>query len=134
MGLTACLRAVVWLRQLLGEIERHDMIREPTVVYGDNIQANRLCKEHFVTSGNQHILMPYHWNGEVIEAKMAAIHWVQTTHNISDLMSKNTNSAISKQLDGLLSGYEDIAGLIKQLESSPRLHTEDNHKLGGVSR
>jgi hypothetical protein len=134
MGLTACLRAVVWLRQLLGEIERHDMIREPTVVYGDNIQANRLCKEHFVTSGNQHILMPYHWNREVIEAKMAAIHWVQTTHNISDLMSKNTNSAISKQLDGLLSGYEDIAGLIKQLESSPRLHTEDNHKLGGVSR
>ena len=58
MGLTACLRAVVWLRQLLGEIGQQSMIEAPTVVYGDNIQANRLCKEHFVTTGNQHIYMP----------------------------------------------------------------------------
>jgi hypothetical protein len=134
MGVTACLRAVVWLRQLLSEIGRDDMLQEPTVVYGDNIQANRLCKEHFVSTGNQHIFMPYHWNREVIDAKMAVIKWVQTTYNISDLMSKNVTTGVVKQLDGLLSGYDDITGLIHQLESSPRLHTEDNHKLGGVSR
>jgi hypothetical protein len=132
--MTACLRAVVWLRQLLEEIGRHDMITEPTIVYGDNIQANRLCKEHFVSTGNQHIFMPYHWNREVVRARMAAIHWVQTVYNISDMMSKNVATGVLKQLDGLLHGYNDIAGLIKQLESSPRLHTDDNHKLGGVSR
>ena len=98
------MRAVVWLRQLLGEIGRADMIQEPTIVYGDNIQANRLCKEHFITSGNQHIFMPYHWNREVIDAKMAVVHWVQTQYNISDLMSKSVNCAVSKQLDGMLSG------------------------------
>jgi hypothetical protein len=134
MGLTACLRAVVWIRQLLGEIGMDDLIKEPTTVYGDNIQANRLCKEHFVSSGNQHIYMPYHWNREVINNREATIKWVQTTHNISDLMSKNVTSAVSKQLDGLLSGYEDISKLVLELETSPRLHTDDNRKLGGVSR
>jgi hypothetical protein len=55
MGLTAALRAIVWLRQLLREVGRSDLIKDATVVYGDNIQANRLCKEHFVTTGNQHV-------------------------------------------------------------------------------
>ena len=134
MCLTACLRAVVWLRQLLAEIGRQDMIMAPTVVYGDNIQANRLCKEHFVTTGNQHIYMPYHWNREVIEAKMAIVLWVQTTHNISDMMSKNVAPGMQKALDPMLSGYGDISTLIQQLESSPKLYTDDNHKLGGISR
>ena len=65
---------------------------------------------------------------------MAMIKWVQTDHNISDVLSKNVSPGVSKKLDGLLSGYEDIAGLILQLETSPQLYTEDNHKLGGVSR
>jgi hypothetical protein len=134
MGLTACLRAVVWLRQLLAEIGRQDMITMPTVVYGDNIQANRLCKEHFVTTGNQHIYMPYHWNREVIEAGMAVIMWVDTLHNVSDIMSKNVAPGVQKTLDPLLSGYGDISKLIQQLEASPRLLTDDNHKLGGISR
>ena len=134
MGLTACLRAVIWLRQLLAEIDRNDMIETPTVVYGDNIQANRLCKEHFVTTGNQHIYMPYHWNREVIDGNHAVVKWVQTVYNISDLMSKNVTSGVLKQLEGMLSGYGDISKLIQQLEASPRLHTDDNHKLGGVSR
>jgi hypothetical protein len=120
---------VVWLRQLLNEIGRQDMIAAPTVVYGDNIQANRLCKEHFVTTGNQHIYMPYHWNREVMEAGMAVVKWVNTIYNVSDLMSKNVAPGIQKTLDPLLSGYGDITKLIMQLEASPRLHTEDNHKL-----
>jgi hypothetical protein len=129
MGLTSCLRAVVWLRQLLGEIGQQNMIDAPTVVYADNIQANRLCKEHFVTTGNQHIYMPYHWNREVIEAGMAVVLWVNTVYNISDIMSKNVAPGVQKILDPLLSGYGDISKLIMQLEASPRLHTDDNHKL-----
>jgi hypothetical protein len=41
---------------------------------------------------------------------------------------------VLKQLEGMLSGYGDLSKLIQQLESSPRLHTDDNHKLGGISR
>jgi hypothetical protein len=134
MGLTACLRAVVWLRQLLGEIGQQSMIEAPTVVYGDNIQANRLCKEHFVTTGNQHIYMPYHWNREVFEAKMAVVLWVESRYNVSDMMSKNVAPGVQKVLDPLISGYGDISELIRQLETSPRLLTDDNHKLGGISR
>ena len=55
-------------------------------------------------------------------------------YNISDLMSKNVTSGVLKELEGMLSGCDDISKLIKQLEASPRLHTDDNHKLEGVSR
>jgi hypothetical protein len=43
------------------------------VLSGDNIQAHRLCKEHFVTTGNQHIYQPYHFNREAIEMGVVAI-------------------------------------------------------------
>ena len=82
-----------------------------------------------MTTGNQHIYMPYHWNREVIEAGMAVVQWVNTVNNISDIMSKNVAPGVQKTLDPLLSGYGDISQLIKQLEASPRLHIDDNHKL-----
>ncbi len=39
-----------------------------------------------------------------------------------------------RTLGDLLCGYGDLAAFLYMLESSPRLYTDDNHKLGGVSR
>ena len=66
MKITAALRFVVWMRQLLGKIGCSVVIRDPFNVYGDNVQANILCKIHFVSTGNQHISMPYHWNRRAV--------------------------------------------------------------------
>lgn len=46
MGITAAIRVATWLRQLFCEIDLDEFVAEPTIIYGDNIQANRLCKEH----------------------------------------------------------------------------------------
>jgi hypothetical protein len=134
MGLTAALRAIVWLRQLLQEMGRTDMVDNATVVYGDNIQANRLCKEHFVTTGNQHIYQPYHWNRQCILEGHAIVKWIQTKMNISDVLTKAVTAELIRTLGDLLCGYGDLAAFLYMLESSPRLYTDDNHKLGGVSR
>jgi site-specific DNA-cytosine methylase len=134
MGLTAALRAVVWLRQLLQQIGQAELVTNPTTIYGDNIQANRLCKEHFVTTGNQHIYLPYHWNRECIAAGMAVVKWVQTKANVSDVLSKAVQVEVMNSLGALLCGYGNLQAFIDLLEASPRLWTDDNHKLGGVSR
>jgi hypothetical protein len=134
MALTAALRAVIWLRQLLIEIGQGDLVSTPTDVYADNIQANRLCKEHFVTSGNQHIYLPYHWNRECVKAGLVCIKWINTKYNIADIMTKAIPADVMLALGALLSGYGDLKAFIKMLEASPRLYTDDNHRLGGVSR
>jgi hypothetical protein len=110
------------------------MIDNATVVYGDNIQANRLCKEHFVTTGNQHIYQPYHWNRQCILEGHAIVKWIQTKMNISDVLTKAVTAELIRTLGDLLCGYGDLAAFLYMLESSPRLYTDDNHKLGGVSR
>ena len=74
MGITAAIRVAIWLRQLFCEIDLDEFVAEPTIIYGDNLQANMLCKEHFVTTGNQHMYQPYHFNREATEMGIVAIH------------------------------------------------------------
>ena len=61
MGMFYAIRAIVWLRQLMEEMDWDEYISAPTVVFGDNVCANRLCKNHFVSTRNQHNYTPYHW-------------------------------------------------------------------------
>ena len=46
MGLTATFRFVVWTRQLLSEIGVNNLVQKSFNVYGDNIAANNLCRNH----------------------------------------------------------------------------------------
>ena len=54
------------MRELLREIGFHDMVAEATIIRGDNKAANTLCYEEIITSGNQFIITPYHFNKEVV--------------------------------------------------------------------
>ena len=55
MALCKANKAVVWIRQLLGELHLDYMVENRTRVYGDNIQANRLCVEDFLSTDSQYI-------------------------------------------------------------------------------
>ena len=68
MALFLLIKRIVWLRQLLKELGYDSMIFTPTACYGDNVQANRLCKEHFISTGNQYIATQYHFNKEKVES------------------------------------------------------------------
>ena len=59
MALSHCYRSVVNLRQLLQELQIEGVNDSPTIIFGDNKAANILTEEHFVSSGNQCILMSF---------------------------------------------------------------------------
>jgi hypothetical protein len=59
MGITGAVKRIIWLRQLLEEIgTAPEILQQPTIIYGDNTQANRLCREHFISPGNQYTVIP----------------------------------------------------------------------------
>ena len=124
MGLTEALRFCVWMRQLLSEIGLSKIMQKPFVVYGDNIQATNLCKNHFVSTGNQHISMPYHWNRRAVKEGRAVAKWVQTKFNISDVMTKPLEGHTFQLFLSILCGYGSIDEHLEMLETCTRIHTE----------
>ena len=62
-------------------------VRSPTVglLYGDNIQANKLCREQFVTTGNQYIYLPYHFAREAQQLGIIDVKWVKTQEQAPQL-------------------------------------------------
>ena len=108
MALCHCNQSVVWLRQLLQELGCDELVEKPTKVYGDNRQANNLCKEDIITLGNQYIYLPYHYNKEVTENGWVVVHDVRTALNIADLFTKSVPRDKIQALAGQLCGYEPI--------------------------
>ena len=85
---------------------------------GDNVQANRLCKEHFISPGNQYIATQYHFNKEKVQSGDVDIFWIATKYNLADIFTK----ALSKQvLDQLLNYLLGFAGDCKVLFEATRL-------------
>jgi hypothetical protein len=116
MALCFANQAVVWVRQLLQEIGLQSMIQEPTIVLADNKPANILSKEDIVTTGNQYIYLPYHYNKEVQELGFIKVVYVKSAMNISDLFTKAVDRATMKRLLPALLGQDTrlLTELIKQ--------------------
>ena len=118
MALFLLIKRIIWLRQLLKELGYDEMISAPTACYGDNVQANRLCKEHFISPGNQYIATQYHFNKEKVQSGDVDIFWIATKYNLADIFTK----ALSKQvLDQLLNYLLGFAGDCKVLFEATRL-------------
>ena len=61
-------REVVWLRNLLTEMGLEQYVQEPTIIEGDNLQANRWASSDLITTGNKFIERDYFKVKEWIEA------------------------------------------------------------------
>ena len=79
-----------------------------TNVRGDNTAANTLCEEDIVTTGNQFITTPYHYNKEVIADGHAVVEYIQTDHNIADLFTKAVKKGVIQRLLDALLGYIEV--------------------------
>ena len=128
MGLTATFRFVVGTRQLLSELGVNNLVQRSFNVYGDNIAANNSCRNHFVSTGNQHIFMPYHWNSRAVREGHAIVKWGLTNMNISDTMTKPLDGVAFQLFLSILFGYGDIKEHLAMLEADTRLHTEEMKK------
>ena len=103
MAITAALKKLVWLTQLLDEI-RHDYVK-PINLFGDNVQANRLCNEQFISSGNQYIDVQYHFNKEKVREGLVTVQWVDTNLNLADIYTKPLERAVLDKLMPTILGY-----------------------------
>ena len=102
-------KAIVWVRQILEELGYHDILRHPTVLFGDNKAANSLTSEHFVSTGNQYIYMPYHAIKEWTELKIIDVQYKASKSNLADLFTKNVSTGEIRTLLDVLCGYSKPA-------------------------
>ena len=77
---------------------------KPAILLVDNKPANILPKEDIITSGNQYIYMPYHFNKEVQEMGFSEVAYAPTLKNISDLFTKAVDSGTIRGLVTSLKG------------------------------
>ena len=113
MAMAFANQSIVWLRQLLMEMSLESLVSDPTLLLADNRPANTLSVEDIVTSGNQYIYLPYHYNKEVQEMKFSEVAYVKSSDNISDLTTKCVDSATLKVLWPAITGQDHT--LIKKL-------------------
>jgi hypothetical protein len=111
-----CNRHTSWLRELLTEMEIAEAVREPTLTFGDNRAAILLSEEDIVSTGNQFITIPYHYNKEVIERGAVTMEFVPTAENLADLFTK----AVSRQtLERLLPQLIGCAEPVQKKSNAP---------------
>ena len=104
MALHYAIKHIVWLRQFMDEIGLGSIVSKPTVVYADNkqanTQANNLCHEDLVTSGNMYFRTSYHYNKdnkEEVEDGTVAVRYTHTSTNYSDATTKSLGPIKVKQ-------------------------------------
>ena len=106
MGISSVVNRIVWLRQLLAEIgTTPEILEEPTAVLADNTQANRICREHFISPINQYIHLSYHYNKEAVELGFVDIRWINTKMNTADLFTKPVSRQVFNQVIAMLTGH-----------------------------
>jgi hypothetical protein len=104
MAMSEASKAIVWVRQLLTEIDMGSLISEPTILYGDNSTAVDLTYENFVSTGNQYIYLSYHFIKEVSNMGYVDPREKRTNYNIADVCTKAVNGATIKRLVPVLRG------------------------------
>jgi hypothetical protein len=105
MGLTWCNRHTAWLRELMAEMGMAECIEQPTSTYCDNTAAIMLAEEDVVSTGNQFITTPYHYNKEMEETRQVKTIYVRTIDNIADLFTKAVARPVLQTLLGKTLGY-----------------------------
>ena len=106
MALHYAIKHIVWLRQFMDEMGLGSIVSKPTLVYADNKQANNLCHEDLVTSGNMYFRTSYHYNKEEVEDGTVAIRYTHTSTNYSDATTKGLGPIKIRQFKPVLHGYE----------------------------
>jgi hypothetical protein len=115
MALSHTTKNVVWVRQLMTELGLAELIKEPTVIYGDNITANKWCNDEVISQGNMWVLETYHYVKDMSDSGegVVTVKHVGTKHNVSDLFTKGTSPETFHRLTPYLTGHESITALLK---------------------
>jgi hypothetical protein len=116
-------RKIAWMRDFLEEMELDEMLVYPTLNCGDNQAALILSEEDIVTTGNQFIQVPYHYNKEAANMGISKHVYVPSALNLADVFTKCVTSQVIDELLPKLLGYKLCPFTIEQL-TIQRDHTK----------
>ena len=97
---------------------------------GDNIAANQLVAENFITTRNQYIYLAYHWVKEVYAMGMIKPYYILSEYNLADLLTKPVPREVIRELYDQFTGYRpgwwqnvtELTRKAKRLAVRPRLY------------
>lgn len=100
MALAAAAKEAVYLRRLVNEIGCFSTDL-PICVYGDNISAQQLAKNHMYHARSKHIDIRYHFIRELVETKEIVLKYIDTSNMIADICTKNLSKQKHVKLLGM---------------------------------
>ena len=95
MALAGATSDAVWIRNLYADFGLADLVKEPTVVHCDNVNAITWASEFMVTAGNQFIMTDYHFSREQV-AEGSIIVTKVATDNIVNQAQIQEELGVSK--------------------------------------
>ena len=79
-------REAIYLRMLLKDLGQEQI--EPTVIFEDNVAAEKLCKNNVHHSRTKHIDIKHHFIREIVEQKQIEIKHLASSEMLADLLTK----------------------------------------------
>ncbi|CAI7881259.1 unnamed protein product [Closterium sp. NIES-53] len=86
MALFRAVREIVWQRRLLAELGEEQ--QGPTPLYCDSQGAIALAKNPVLHGLTKHMMVKWHWTRSMVAAGEVELHYVKTTGQPADMMTK----------------------------------------------
>ena len=83
---TECGKSVVWLRNLLCEIDQP--CSGPTPIHEDNQDCVAMINNHMVTGRNRHFCIKMAWLRQQVAARALRFQFVASKFNVADIFTK----------------------------------------------
>ena len=115
MALNHASKQMIWMRHLLEEMGLGHFVSEPSVMLGDNKQANKWAREDMITSGNRFIERQYYKVRDWVRRGQIETRYVNTKQNCADMMTK----AVSVEVAGATGVGHMLSGLTAFPEIPP---------------
>ena len=114
MAISHATKGVVWMRQLMEELKLLEIVKQPTMVLGDNRTANQWVMDEKVTQGNMWILQCYHYVKEMASEGHIKIDYINTKFNIADIFTKGVPKEVLDALEQYLCGKANLNDLLEK--------------------
>ena len=84
------------------------LVTNPTLMLGDNAQADRWAREAMITNGNRHIERDFHKIKEAVEQNHIEPRKIKGEDNTSDMFTKPVSKEVTEKLIGMLRGADGL--------------------------
>jgi hypothetical protein len=91
-AVAACVQEIMWIRQLLTEINLIKINKPtPILIWDDNRAAIELSHNDGNHQRTKHIDIKYHFIREAIRNQIIEINWIPSNHQLADILTKPLN-------------------------------------------